>query len=457
MSEHFVRTAVDSKLGEKECAMRRFVKSGRLVGAVAAFILFHGTCFAQAAGGEHWVTSWATAQVQAPAPRLGTAGQAVNAAQQALAGFSNQTIRMVVPCSIGGRRVRVQFSDAYSSAPLRLGAAHVAIHEKNSAIVAGSDRVLSFGGDAAISVPAGATVISDPVDLDVPALGELAVTVYVAGTSGAPSMHALGLHTTYISPKGNLTAEPMMEDPATTQSWYWLSAVDVLAPARAATIIAFGDSITDGARSTPDANHGWTFRLAQRMLVNSEAATTGIANLGIAGNRILKDGVGPSGLSRFGRDALEQAGARWVVVLEGINDIGQASGPNAAAADGITADEVIGGLRQLAEQAHIRGLKVIGATLLPYQGAMYFSEQGETIRESVNTWIRSATAFDAVIDFDAVMRNASNPKQLRPEFDAGDHLHPNDTGYEAMAATVDLAIFADNPPSASSGSRGENR
>lgn len=434
--------------------MRTYVKCGRLVGTVASLLWINGTCLAQATASERWVTTWATAQVQAPVSRPGPVGQPVTAAQQALTGFSNQTVRMVIPGTIGGRRVRVQFSNAYGSAPLRIGAAHIALHEKNSANVAGSDRVLSFSGGAAITVPAGATAISDPVDLDVPALAELAVSVYIPGGSGAPSMHALGLHTTYVSKQGDVTGENTMQDAVTTESWYWLSAVDVLAPAGAATIVAFGDSITDGARSAPNTNHGWTNRFAQRLLANSGAAATiGIANLGIAGNRVLKDGVGPSALARFGRDVLEQAGARWVVILEGINDIGQGTGPNVAAADVVTADDVIAGLRQLAEQAHMRGLKVIGATLLPYQGANYFSEKGETIRESVNAWIRAGAAYDAVIDFDAVMRDAGNPKQLRREFDAGDHLHPNDAGYEAMAAAVDPAIFTGNSVSASSQTR----
>jgi lysophospholipase L1-like esterase len=406
---------------------------------------------------EHWVATWATAVVQANAfagpPQPVGAQAAPSAAQQALAGFFNQTVRMTVRSSLGGRRVRVQLSNAYGTAPLKIGAAHIALRDKESAIVAGSDRALMFGGKPSITIPAGASVVSDPAELAVPAVTDLAVSLFLPERTGPPTLHTLGLHTTYISKAGDFTGAPAIADPATSQSWYFLSGVDVLAPAEAGAIVAFGDSITDGARSTPDTDRSWPSVLAQRLKANPQTAQLGIVNLGISGNRVLRDGAGVSALARLDRDVLTQAGAKWVIMLESINDIGIGSRNNASPADAVTAEDLIAGLRQVVERAHVLGLRVIGATLTPYEGAGYASEKGEAIREAVNTWIRTGGAYDAVVDFDAVVRDPANPRRIRADFDPGDHLHPNDAGYKAMAEAVDLSVFTRRPAVSASASR----
>jgi lysophospholipase L1-like esterase len=418
--------------------------------ALAAFAANIGVAQGQT---EHWVATWATAERAAPPVVSPAVGQAFTAAMQAQLGFNNQTVRMIAPVSIGGRRVRVQLSNAYGTAPLKLGAAHVALRAKDSAIVAGSDRALTFSGQPSFTIPPGASALSDPVDLDVPPLGELAVSIYVPETAGPPTIHTAGLHTTYVSKSGDATAQPSIEDGITTQSWYWLSSIQVLAPADAAAIVAFGDSITDGARSTPDADRSWPSRLARRLAANRDTAHMAILNQGIGGNRILRDNTGPNALARFDEDVLSPAGVKWLIVLEGINDIGQGARANALPENAVTAAELIAADRQMIERAHLRGIKVMGATLTPYGGAAYSSEKGEAIREALNTWIRTSGAFDAVADFEAATRDPNHPKQFRPEFDSGDHLHPSDAGYQAMADAVDLAVFGSKTVSSAARTR----
>jgi lysophospholipase L1-like esterase len=355
------------------------------------------------------------------------------------ANFDDQTIRMIVRTSLGGRRLRVQFSNDYGTSALVLGAAHVALREKASAIVPTADRALAFNGKASTLIPPGALVLSDPVDLDVPALSDLAISVYLPKETGSPTMHATGLHTTYISKAGDFTAAPALSDTMTSQSWYFVSGVDVLAPADAATIVAFGDSITDGATSTVDTNSSWPSFLAQRLHANPATAYWSVVNQGISGNRLLHDGAGVAALARFDRDVLAQPGVRWITVMLGINDIGFGTRqPNEV----VTADEIIGALHQVVERAHTHGIKVIGCTLTPYEGAAYYSEAGEVARQAVNRWIRTSGGFDAVVDFDGVVQDRSNPKQIRPDFNIRDHLHPNDAGYKAMAEAIDLSLFA---------------
>lgn len=391
---------------------------------------------------DHWVATWAASPQQfrplaPPAPaRAGQPG--APAAPRPLTSLNNQTVRMVVRTSIGGSRLRLQFSNRYGTAPLALGAAHVALHGEQSAIVSGSDHALTFDGKPAITIPAGAIVISDPVELQIPKLADLAVSVYIPGDSGQLTMHATGLHTTYIA-EGNAAAAPVLSDTKTTQSWYFLSGVDVVAPADAATIVAFGDSITDGATSTVDTNSSWPSFLAQRLGANPATAHVAVVNEGISGNRLLHDGAGIAALARFDEDVISQPGVKWVTIMLGINDIGfGVRQPNEA----VTADEVTGALHQLVDRAHLHGIQVIGCTLTPYEGAAYYSEAGEPIREAVNQWIRSSGVFDHVVDFENVVRDAANPKQIRPEFNIRDHLHPNDAGYKAMADAIDLSMFS---------------
>src|SRR5260370_6075988 len=356
---------------------------------------------------------------------------------------------MIVRTTIGGNRVRVQLSNAYGGAPLQIGSAHIAIRSKDSAIVTGSDRALTFSGKPSFSIPVGAIAVSDAVNLDVPQRGDLVVSVYAPGDTGPATLHSVGLHTTYISKEGDAGGAAEIADAATSQSWYWLSSVDVVASANVAALVAFGDSITDGTRSTPNTDSSWPSFLAGRLLSKPTTERIAVLNEGISGNRILRDGIGPAGLARFDRDVLTQPGVKWVTVLEGINDIGAGIGeafvfgprPNSPASENPTADDLIGAYRQMIERAHTHGIKVIGCTLLPFEGAAYYSESGNAVRQSVNQWIRAGGAFDAVVDFDAVMRSPENPNSFRPEFDSGDHLHPNDAGYRAMAEAIDLTLF----------------
>ncbi|MBV9400563.1 MAG: SGNH/GDSL hydrolase family protein [Bryobacterales bacterium] len=349
---------------------------------------------------------------------------------------------MIARASIGGRRIRVHLSNDFGAAPLTIGAAHVALRSKESAIVEGSDRVLKFSGRASCVIPPGAQMISDPVDLNVPALGDLAISIYLPGDTGPATQHATGLHTGYISKAGDFTSALSLADATTSQSWFIAAGADVLAPPDSFAIVAFGDSITDGATSTPDTNHSWPSLLSERLQANPGTARIAVINEGISGNRVLKDGAGVSALARFDRDVIGQAGAKWVVILESINDIGQTLRDGANPADALTADDLIAGLRQLIERAHTHDIKVIGATLTPYQGAAYYSDKGEEVRMAINQWIRTSKEFDAVVDFDAATRDADNAKTIRADYNIRDHLHPNDAGYKAMADAFDLSWFA---------------
>jgi lysophospholipase L1-like esterase len=403
------------------------VKTSHFILALAA--LLPGLVPAAAAQ-ERWIATWA-ASPQAPRAAPGRANQPAP-------GFNDQTIRMVVHTSIGGRRARVQLSNAFGATPLKIGAAHVALHDKESSIVPASDHALTFSGQGSFTIPPGAEIISDPVDLDIPKLGDLVISVYVPGEVSAATMHGTGLHTTYVA-KTDLTGAPSIGDATKSQSWYLISSVDVMAAPNTRLVVAYGDSITDGATSTPDTDSSWPSQLAQRLLGNKATANVAVVNEGISGNRVLSDGAGISALARFDRDVLAQPGVQWVIFMEGINDIGL--GARATGPDAITADALIAAHKQIIERAHMRGIKVIGATLTPFAGAAYYSDEGEAIRSALNDWIRSGKAYDAVIDFDAATRDPENPKQIRPTYNIRDHLHPNDVGYKAMADAFDLSMF----------------
>jgi lysophospholipase L1-like esterase len=443
---------------------------------------------------EHWISTWATAVVARNAPGQGGGGAAAPAGQQPAArgqggqgqnapaaqgqnapaapgrggenapaaqgrggqpaaapqppvNFNNQTLRQIVHTSIGGSRVRVVLSNAFGTQPLPIDGAHVALHAKGSGIIPGSDRTLMFSGMWPATIPAGGVVFSDPVDLKVPPMSDLAIDLqFAVNTATWPSpltMHNTALETNYLSPTGNFLGAPMFSNPTTTQNWFVISRVDVAAPASAATFVALGDSITDGTRSTPDTNNRWPDHLARKLASQPGGLKIGVIDLGIAGNRVLKDGAGVNALARLERDVLVQPSVKWVVFLEGINDVGLTRGEPQA-----TPAELIAGHKQVIARLHERGIKVYGGTLLPFEGttiANYYTEQGETTRQAVNQWIRTGKAYDGVIDFDLVMKDPASPKKMRAEYDGGDHLHPNDTGYKVMADAVYSVVFKGRP------------
>jgi lysophospholipase L1-like esterase len=353
--------------------------------------------------------------------------------------FNNQTLRLIVHTSIGGDRVRVVLSNAFGTAPLVVGAANVALHDKDSAIVSRSSRVLKFSGSASTTVPSGAIIISDSVDLTLPATSDLVVDLYVPGDTAASgsavTMHTGANQTSYVSSTGNYAGAETFPVATTTGSWFVLSRVEVAAPQAAGAIVALGDSITDGTRSTLNTNHRWPDLLAKR-LAEAAGPRMAVMNAGIAGNRVLLDNAGPNALARFDRDVLSQTGVTHVIVMEGINDIGQArANPLPSAAD------LIGAHRQLIVRAHARGLKIYGATLTPFEGAAYFTSEGEAKRAALNEWIRTGKEYDGVIDFDAAVRDPNQPTKFLAQYQSGDNLHPSDAGYQAMANAVDLSLF----------------
>jgi lysophospholipase L1-like esterase len=406
---------------------------------------------------EHWVATWA-ASPQGPRfgfPRFATppapaappaAGNAPAAAPAppplfpAPPALNNQTVRMIVKTSIGGHRVRVQLSNAFGTEALHIGAAHLALHAKDSAIVPGSDKPLTFAGKPSVSIPPAAEALSDPLDFEVPALGDLVISLYVPVEAGS-TIHLTGLHTTYISQPGDFTGAASIDNPTTRELWYWIDGVDVLAPEKSAAIVAFGDSITDGATSTPNTDSSWPSQLAIRLAADKKTAGLSIINEGISGNRLLGDGAGINALARFDRDVLSQPGVKYLIILEGINDIGIGNMTGAPPSESPSTDDLIAAHKQMIERAHMHGIKVIGATLTPYVGAAYATDRGESQREAINDWIRTSHAYDAVIDFDKAVQDPSNPKQILPSFNIRDHLHPNDAGYKAMAAAIDLSLF----------------
>jgi len=377
---------------------------------------------------ERWVGTWATAPYAA--------------ANNGALGSADITLRQIVHVSLGGSRVRIVLSNEFGSDPLTIGAAHIALSAGGSEIRLASANALTFSGKSSITIPPGAVAISDPADLKLPALSDLAVSIFLpAQPITQLTRHNFAAQTSFLAP-GNVVGEKTLADAKTFTTWDFLKDVDVLASTNSAAIVTLGDSITDGARGTIDTNGRWPDELARRLQHDKKTEVLSVLNEGIGGNRVLHDNTGPSALARFDRDVLAQAGVKYLIIMEGINDIGNATSPTAPK-DPVTADDLIAGLQQMVERAHVHGIKVIGATLTPYVGAKYQSAAGETIRVAVNDWIRSSKSLDGVIDFDMATRDPSNPSQFLPVMDCGDHLHPGDAGYKAMGDSIDLKLFTE--------------
>jgi lysophospholipase L1-like esterase len=423
--------------------------------SAAGFILIVTLAIALGAQGprrEHWVATWGTALIGRPAPSAqpaappGASTTTTPPAPQRGGGgrgggtvnIVNQTIRQIVHTSVGGNRIRIVLSNAFGTAPLVIGAAHVGLRAAESAITVDSARALTFSGRESVLIPAGAIMLSDPIDLTVAPFADLAIDLYLPGDTslGPVTIHGSAIQRNYVSQNGNNSGATDIEGSTPVNSWFLLARVEVLAPEAVSTIVTFGDSITDGTASTVGANRRWPDYLAKRL-----GGKFAVMNAGIAGNRLLSDGLtvafGVNALARFERDVLAQPGVTHVIVLEGINDIGMARQSPTP-----TADDLIAAHKQLIDRAHARGLRIVGATLTPFEGAAYFTPEGETKRQAVNTWIRTGKAYDGVIDFDAAVRDPKQPAKFQAAFNSGDNLHPSDAGYEAMANAIDLKLFA---------------
>ena len=391
---------------------------------------------------EHWVGTWATASfaVKNSPPRTPEGAEGAGTPSLGVVAASEETMRQIVHVSMGGSSVRVSLSNEYGTAPLTISAASVAVAGGGGAVRAASVRPLLFGGRAAVTIPDGAFALSDPVDLKVDPLADLAVSVDLpAQAVDMLTSHPNAVQTNYRV-AGNAVMQAALTDAQPFYAYDFLKGVQVMAPAEAAAIVAFGDSITDGAYVTRDSNMRWPDELARRLQADQHDRTLAVMNEGIGGNRVLHDGTGPSALARIGRDGVDLPGVRYLILLEAINDIGHAYQPKNPY-DVVSAADLIQGYKQIIDRAHEHGVKVIGATLTPYLGAGYSSPAGEQVRSAVNTWIRGAGHFDGVIDFDAATRDPKNPTMYLPDVEHGDHLHPNDAGYKVMGDAIDLSLF----------------
>jgi lysophospholipase L1-like esterase len=453
------------------------IRPNRALLRATFLLLVASATVAHAAPPDHWVGTWATAPMAANNGRAAT----VTAAPPSVAppanstapvppstqtpapppaqvapipppppasrfprppvyGTQDATLREIVHVSIGGPQVRVVFTNEFGTDSLTIGAAHIAVSQGGSTINTVGSAGLTFGGRTSVTIPPGALVVSDPASVNLPAQSDLAISFFLPAQSIPQlSQHGGADQISYTAP-GNVVGAKTLDDPHEIRSWPFVKAVDVLVPAKSGAVVAFGDSITDGAYVTVNSNNRWPDELARRLHANPKTAEIGVLNLGIGGNRILHDNTGPSALARFDRDVIAQAGVKYVIVLEAINDIGHAYDPSRPY-DVVSADDLITGYIQMAERAHMHGIKIYFATLTPYTGAKYMSPAGEEVRQTLNKWMRSNKVADGYIDFEKATQDPANPAMFLPAYDSKDHLHPNDTGYKAMGDSIDLNLF----------------
>jgi lysophospholipase L1-like esterase len=403
-----------------EIKMRILNKSSIAGLFLLILILF---CTSQVAVAEDcWIGTWASGQQltepgnKPPAP-----------------GLSNNTLRQVIRATLGGSRLRVQFSNAYGSGPVTINAAHLAVSKGAGAIDPATDKALTFQDESSITIPAGEVVYSDTIDFCVAPLSSLVVSIYFGQTSEDVTGHPGSRTTSYIQ-SGNTVTAVNMASAAKTDHWYILSGIDLWLNDSYACVVTLGDSITDGRGSTTNGNNRWPDNLANRLQADPNMTKIGVINQGIGGNAVVSGGLGPTALVRFKHDVLDQSGVRWVIILEGVNDIGGSRSPKVAT-------DLIAAYEQFIEEAHAKDILVYGVPILPFGGSFYDSQNHEAARQEVNKWIRTSGKFDAVIDLDAAVRDPENPTRLLPEYDTGDHLHLSVAGYQIMAEAIDLDLF----------------
>lgn len=429
---------------------------------VAVILVFHAinpprvSSLSQQHDRQNWIGTWAAG------PQRAIPG--------GVKSFRNQTLRLIVHTSTGGRTVRIKIANIFGDRPLVIGNAHIARRTDRANIDPSSDRLLKFDKQSSLTVPAGSFAVSDPVDLDVSALSDLAISLFFPGPTTATTLHILAQQTNYVSPEaGDFTAQMNFPVAKTISFWPFLAGVDVISSPRGAAVVAFGSSLTDGDGSTKDANRRWPDVLAERFQRNGDPEL-GVLNEGIIGNRLLNDredprqlggppplgpvfeqlgsALGEAGLKRFERDVLSQTKVKYVIVGLGVNDI-LFPGSFVPATQAVTSQDLIHGYRQLIAQAHKQGIRVIGTTIPPFEHALFreprfesfYTPEKEKSREEVNAWIRNTREFDGVIDFDTAVRDPNRPTELLPAYDSGDHLHVNDAGNVAQGNAIRLELF----------------
>jgi lysophospholipase L1-like esterase len=413
--------------------MKAALKKNRIVLAIMTLLFASGSlidavCNAHnRKAGDYWVGTWACA------PQLAEAADQFVAANSA----SGITLRQIVRVSVGGKTIRVRFTNAFAKDAVTINSAHLARPAAPGEIQPGTDRKLTFNRRDSITIPAGALVYSDPIDFELLQLSELAVTIYLKSLPAGVTTHAGSRATSYFTTSDFVSATSL-PDAKSVDHWYFLNGIDIRSKKEHLAVVVLGDSITDGKNSTTNGNLRWPDVFAARLRSDRHTRDVGVLNEGIGGNRLLQDGLGANALARMDRDALAQVSVGWLIVFEGVNDIGTCKKPCDMES---TANEIIGAYEQIIVRAHSRKIRVYGATITPFGASFYATPEAERARESVNDWIRTSGWFDAVLDFDRTTRDPNNLQNLLPSFDSGDHLHPGDVGYKAIADSIDMSLF----------------
>ena len=407
-------------LQEMEIKMKTLKKSSTVVFVLLILSL---SCSSNVVVAENcWIGTWAGGQQLAESRN-----------NPPLPYLANNTLRQVVRATLGGSRIRVKFSNKYSSGPITINSAHIAVSTGGSSIDTGTDTALAFGGSVSVTIPAGQEIYSDAVDFNVAPLSNLAVSIYFGSASSTNVTGHPGSRTDSYIKTGDAVSTNFTPD-GKKANWWILSGIDLWLDDSYATVVTLGDSITDGRGSTTNGNNRWPDNLARRLQTNPDTAKIGVLNQGIGGNAVVSGGLGPTALKRFDHDVCQQDGVRWVIILEGVNDIGGSRSPKVAG-------DLIAAYEKLIDKAHAHDILVYGVPILPFGDSFYDGEEHEAARQEVNKWIRTSGRFDAVIDLDAAVRDPANPTRLLPEYDCGDHLHLSVAGYQKMAEAIKLDLF----------------